>query len=252
MREDQKREINQRGSEISEPRLVSLWKQKFPDRRVTYESFAAEYGLGTAAYVGNVLHGRKPLHLRFALALSQALGISLSELSRDLDFQYRQMTAAARPSKGGPVTQNAASTTEYSGFPLASSKRLREIPVMNWTQTQQWINAGRRAPYLEGRPIEITHAYGDLTDDAIAIRLEGDSMAPHIPSGAVVIIDPWGQPQHGKYVLVETSPGDVKLRRLEIDGSERWLVAGTEKYPRIRVSEETTFAGVVRLIQIDA
>ena len=51
-----------------------------------------------------------------------------------------------------------------------------------------------------------------------ALRVLDDSMAPDVPAGAIVIVDPGEPPEDGRLVVVEHD-GEVLLRRLRLEGA---------------------------------
>ena len=51
--------------------------------------------------------------------------------------------------------------------------------------------------------------------EPFALRVLDDSMAPDLPAGAVVVVDPGEPPEDGCFVLVEHE-GEVVLRRLRL------------------------------------
>ena len=62
-----------------------------------------------------------------------------------------------------------------------------------------------------------------------ALRVLDDSMAPELPAGSVVVVDPGEPPEEGSLVVVEQD-GEVVLRRIRFDrggtGGARLLAPG--------------------------
>ena len=54
--------------------------------------------------------------------------------------------------------------------------------------------------------------------EPFALRVLDDSMAPDLPAGAVVVVDPGEPPEDGSLVVLEHE-GEVRLRRLRLEAS---------------------------------
>ncbi len=52
--------------------------------------------------------------------------------------------------------------------------------------------------------------------EPFALRVLDDSMAPDLPAGAVVVVDPGEPPEDGSLVVLEHD-GEVRLRRLRLE-----------------------------------
>ena len=52
--------------------------------------------------------------------------------------------------------------------------------------------------------------------EPFALRVLDDSMAPDLPAGAVVVVDPGEPPEDGSLVVLEHE-GEVRLRRLRLE-----------------------------------
>lgn len=60
------------------------------------------------------------------------------------------------------------------------------------------------------------------SDELYALMVLGDDMMPEFLDGAVIVIDPSGQPADGKYVVAEVD-GEYTFRQLVIEGSDYYL-----------------------------
>lgn len=77
-----------------------------------------------------------------------------------------------------------------------------------------------------------------------ALQVQGDSMEPEFPDGAVIIIDPAADPEHERYIACDYR-GETVLRQLIIDGERRLLKADNPDYPTVEVTAPLKIHGVV-------
>ena len=77
-----------------------------------------------------------------------------------------------------------------------------------------------------------------------ALQVQGDSMVPEFPAGAIIIIDPAADPASGRYIACDYR-GKTVLRQLIIDGERRLLKADNPNYPTVEVTAPLKIHGVV-------
>jgi len=77
-----------------------------------------------------------------------------------------------------------------------------------------------------------------------ALQVQGDSMQPEFPDGAIVIIDPGFPPEHEYYIACDYR-GETVLRQLIIDGEQRYLKPDNPDYPTVEVTAPLKVHGVV-------
>jgi DNA polymerase V len=105
------------------------------------------------------------------------------------------------------------------------------------------VSAGFPSPaedYVEGR-IDLNRDLIKHPLSTFYIRVAGDSMAPLIEPGALLLVDR----------MVETKDDDVVIARIDDelcvktihieDGGAIWLISRNEAYPPIRITEEMDF-----------
>lgn len=87
---------------------------------------------------------------------------------------------------------------------------------------------------------------------AFALRIIGDSMAPTIQDGALVIVDPDAQYRHRSVVIVrQNGDSEATCKRLVQEGSRWFLHPDNERYPIMEMSPDAKVVGVVRQVVMD-
>lgn len=123
-----------------------------------------------------------------------------------------------------------------------------KIPLISWVQ------AGNKNaaidPFPPGAPEEWEEVTVQVSKDAFALRVRGDSMvAPDgsgFPEGSIIVVDPGLEARNGDYVVVRFNDTDeATFKRLVVDGPLRLLKALNPSYPTIQVTEDARLAGVV-------
>ncbi|KFK95050.1 MULTISPECIES: LexA family transcriptional regulator [unclassified Serratia (in: enterobacteria)] len=142
--------------------------------------------------------------------------------------------------------------TEFEGNLIT---KMRKVPVISWVQ------AGR---FTETNSVEWSNDT-DLWietslktgDNSFALVVKGDSMTnphgiPTIPEGAIVIVDPDVEPVHGKIVVARVDgTSEATIKKLVIDGSQKFLVPLNPRYPNISINGNCLIIGVVKGVQYE-
>ncbi|MEN6540867.1 MAG: XRE family transcriptional regulator [Mizugakiibacter sp.] len=85
-----------------------------------------------------------------------------------------------------------------------------------------------------------------------AVIFNSDSMEPTIPRNAVVIIEPEEEPTNGRIVVACTQGyPDAIIRRLVIEGGQRYLKPDNDRYPILLADENTRIIGVAVKVELD-
>lgn len=135
------------------------------------------------------------------------------------------------------------------GAGLAESGAGRwQVPLVSWVAAGLWQDIV--LDDLSDRPmIPVTKR---VSDDAYALRIQGDSMEPMFPNRSVIVVDPVIAPQHGSYVVVRLERAEqATFKQLMIDGANAYLKPLNPRYPILEMSEEATLCGVVRQMVMD-
>ena len=124
------------------------------------------------------------------------------------------------------------------------------VPLISWVQAGEAVEVFD--PYAKGSAAEWIIPAGDVGPRAFALRVKGDSMEPLIPEGSIVIVDPDVQPENGSIVVARFEDAmEATLKRLVLDGDEKWLKPLNPAYTARRINSECQFVGVARKVQID-
>jgi DNA polymerase V len=121
-------------------------------------------------------------------------------------------------------------------LPGRTTRLLR--PLIGWR-----VPAGFPSPaedYVEGR-IDLSR---DLVRHPLAtyyVRVDGDSMAPLIHSGALLLVDRMVEAREGDIVVARVGD-ELCVKRLHIEECGRiWLLSENSAYGPIVIAEETDF-----------
>ena len=181
-------------------RLKELFTEKSP---YSQREFAKRYNLGTAGNLWQYLSGRRPLNVKIASCMSQALGIAVE------DFSPRLAKEIAAIQGGANITILDAEEFERSR---------KQIPLISF------IQAGTLTDISDLIPDEYIEAFGDHPDGCFALKVSGNSMTPVFDDGDVVIVDPSRSPKIGNYIIARSDlPGidEATLKQyFEVDFDE--------------------------------
>ena len=156
-------------------RLKTLFKEK---STLTQKDFAQKYGLGTPANFGQYLNGYRPLNVRLALMIANALDINISEFSPRLAREVRRL--GLDPC----VTEK---NTDAVQIPVLLPQQ-----VVQFAENQSLVNLH-----------ELPHVYGTSPqdDNCMALFVESDPIAPDYLKGDTIIFNPVMEPAPGDDVV---------------------------------------------------
>lgn len=121
-----------------------------------------------------------------------------------------------------------------------------KLPLISWVQAGAWCEA--EDPYQMGQAEKWMPAPSQCGERSFILRVRGASMEPEYMDGELIYVDPDRFPEHNDDVVVRLSgSGDVTFKRLQIDGSNKYLVAINKSFPNpiIPLDEEAVICGVV-------
>ncbi len=87
----------------------------------------------------------------------------------------------------------------------------RRIPLISYVQAGRMTEAVD--PYAIGDAAEWMLTDLDLSANAFALKIKGDSMLPEFREGDVVIIDPAVQPRPGDFVVAKNSENEATFKK---------------------------------------
>lgn len=142
--------------------------------------------------------------------------------------------------------------TEFEGKLIT---KMRKIPVISWVQAGSFTETKPQDVFSEAEQwIETSLRIGN---NSFALEVKGDSMTnpnglPTIPEGATVVVDPDAEPLHGKIVVARIEgTNEATVKKLVIDGPQKFLVPLNPRYPNIAINGNCTIIGVVKGVQYE-
>lgn len=188
--------------------------------------------------------------------LADAAGIAQSDVSKIERSQIQRTTAIPALARalrcnphwldtgdGSPQWDNTQNTAE------GPSIRAR-VPLISWVQAGHW---GEIVDNLQpGEAEEWIATTARVSSSAFALRIVGDSMAPKVPDGSIVVFDPGKAYQHGSLVLAKRTGDQVAtFKQLWYDGSVPYLKPLNERYPMLEMPEDTRIIAVAVRLELD-
>ena len=92
--------------------------------------------------------------------------------------------------------------------------------------------------------IEMMDASGCASNEPFALRVLGDSMEPEFRDGCIIIIDPAGVIEDGKYVIAEVD-GEYIFRQFTQQQGKTFLKPLNAGYKTIEIAGPSVVRGVI-------
>lgn len=133
-----------------------------------------------------------------------------------------------------------------------SSIPIRKVPIISSVQAGAWTAAYSHEYLDDQAEYQVTTL--NVSDTAFALRVQGDSMSnpystPSIPEGSIVIVEPHPDPDSGKIVVAMLDGSDeATIKKLQIDGPNRFLVPLNPKYPTMAINGNCRIVGYVKQV----
>ena len=201
-----------------------------------------------------------------ASALSRAISLSsgyISELSSGVkrgDEDKRRLVAKALgyayddflafgqhlidgndPATWSPTTREPPSV---GPLPERQNRRLRAIPLISWVQAGDWLAI--EDPFHPGDADEWITTTATTHENAFALVVRGDSMAPLFLAGETIIVDPGRDAVSGDYIIAKNGEQEATFKQLVVDGANTYLKPLNERYPiKDMTGREFCVVGVV-------
>ncbi|EMQ4277517.1 LexA family protein [Vibrio alginolyticus] len=150
------------------------------------------------------------------------------------------------------ATENIAKQLGDNSEFIDTSK-LKAVPILTEVQAGEWariiIDADTE---FEWQTISVK-----TSADAFAMRVTGNSMtnpygSPSIPDGSIVIVEPCNCPDNGKIVVATLNDApQATIKKLEIDGPNKFLVPLNPKYDPIPINGNCRIVGYVKQVIMD-
>jgi SOS-response transcriptional repressor LexA len=142
--------------------------------------------------------------------LSKRSGISLSQLGQYLGGYRNIGEKTARKieeAAGKPIGWLDARDINMS----LAGMGVRPVPIINYVQAGQWKAIGEHP--LSEDPNEWLTTDLELSDQAFALEIKGDSMLPDFKEGDRVIIDPRIFPSPGDFVVSRNAQFEATFKK---------------------------------------
>ncbi len=175
--------------------------------RLTQEDIALSVGMSQGT-LSSHLNGNRALNKEMAAEIAKILGIPVERFSPRIAKEISDLAIAAN---AVPIVEPLQSNVE-PGPPITSP--VRRIDIVGTAQLGQdgyWISLDQAAGWVE------TYS---RDEDAYALKLKGDSMAPAIRSGWVAVCEPNHRLVPGEYVMVTTIDGQSMVKELLFENEE--------------------------------
>lgn len=143
---------------------------------------------------------------------------------------------------------------EETGNTVPVSSTLKRIPLLSWVQAGMFTESPAK---IKTDIEEWIETATKTSSTSFALKVRGDSMfnpngMPSIPEGAIIIVDPEVQPEHGKIVVAMLEgTNEATVKKLVIDGPYKYLVPLNPTWKKIEINGNCTIIGVVRGVQYE-
>lgn len=178
--------------------------------------------------------GQQKISITKLERLAKALGVTVSYL-----YEIAE-TEAALGALGGTVRE--LEPAPYGG-------KVRKVPLISSVQAGEWATIVD--DFQPGDADDWIETSGKLGPNSFALKVKGDSMTnpngmPSIPEGSIIIVDPSVEPLNGRYVVARLeSDTEAMLKKLVIDGPNKYLMPLNPRYDKIVINGNCTIVGVV-------
>lgn len=177
--------------------------------------FARQLGLKSAAYITQLLSETTEANIgdQFARRCEERFGLQIGWM----DVLHDTAIAAER----------------YRPVPLLDLEQARRWR-MHVQQYQDELRGASARPAIPQLPIAIAEEQGESVH---AYRNTGSAMAPALPEGCLLIVNPDVPAEVGSYVVACLSDKRVVVRRLQIEDGREVLAAIDPRFPHIPRSQ---------------
>jgi phage repressor protein C with HTH and peptisase S24 domain len=227
-------------------RLRSLYEE-WKDRRrankepASQEAVAAVLGFNSQSSVSQYVNGKIPLNINALVKFAGLLEVSPEAISPDLAAEIERIATAV------PETRQAQEidAETHGGF----------VPVR---QVVFKISAGIAGFSVEftdeddGEPLFLPRTWLERRDldpsRLYATRVNGNSMAPGIRSGDVIVVDTANTSREKDAIVAVNHEGELTVKRLKYEHRRWWLTSDNvdqRSYPPVPCGDGTYLLGRV-------
>ncbi len=123
------------------------------------------------------------------------------------------------------------------------------VPLISFVAAGSWSDAVDN--YAPGDAEQWVETTVPVKRHTYALRVEGDSMEPRFPNGAILIVEPEAEAKSGSFVIMRQNGTDATFKQLVHDGGRWFLKPVNPRYPIMELSEDAVLCGVVRQMVMD-
>jgi SOS-response transcriptional repressor LexA len=188
--------------------------------------------------------------------LAAAAGLKQSDISKIEGGRIRKTTAVPALARALLCDTHWLDTGEGSpGWDnhenTATGPVIRgDVPLISWVQAGKWGEIVDN--FQPGDAEEWIGTTARVSRRAFALRIQGDSMAPKVPDGAVVIFDPDKNYQHGSLVLAKrTGDQAATFKQLWYDADTPYLKPLNDRYPVLTMPADSQIIAVAVRLELD-
>lgn len=215
--------------QVWQQNLAKIWFAKKKELGLTQESAAAKAGWKTQSAFSQFLNGGVALNIEAIIKIASALEVHPAEIAPELASLNTKKNAASQ-------FANIETRLQIKG----------RVPLISWGQAGDWCEA--HDPYPVGDAEMWLPAADNYGENAYALRVRGASMEPRFREGEIIVINPDGAPNSGKFVIARKEGSkEVTFKQLIREGDEAYLKAINPQWPEpiIRMDEAWHICGVV-------
>lgn len=215
----------------------------------------ARLNRGMDTLAARVKHARLRLELT-QQELANVSGLKQSDISKIERGQILRTTAVpalARALRCNPHwldTGDGRAEWDNQNNTAAAPSLRGEVPLISWVQAGQWGEIVDN--FQPGDAEEWIATTARVGRNAFALRIVGDSMAPKIPDGSIVIFDPAKHYQHASLVLAKRTGDQVAtFKQLWYDGATPYLKPLNDRYPMLEMPQDSRIIAVAVRLELE-
>jgi SOS-response transcriptional repressor LexA len=123
------------------------------------------------------------------------------------------------------------------------------VPLISYVAAGSWSDAVDN--YVPGDAEQWVETTVPVKRHTYALRVEGDSMEPRFPNGAILIVEPEAEAKSGSFVIMRQNGTDATFKQLVHDAGRWYLKPVNPRYPIMELSEDAVLCGVVKQMVMD-
>lgn len=133
---------------------------------------------------------------------------------------------------------------------LSVAPHLKWVPLVSWVKAGNWCQMEEYS--IADEVIEYIPTTQNLANDAIALRVEGDSMtspminSPSFPEGSIIIVERNPVPKNKDFVIAMLpDSSEATFKQYIVDAGVHYLKPLNPQYPMIKLPRNAAICGVV-------